>query len=122
MSDKKTPKLLMESLIGTFRRAAIVYHYGALDEDNAIARAGGRAVHRAVKTIEECAYEGRLALVPLLEDPDPCVRVFAAGFLTRVMPERTVPILREIKDSWEIMQCRTASDILWKHEKGELNM
>lgn len=122
MLEKKTPRLLMRSLIGKFRRAAIVYHYGAYDEDHAITRAGGRAVHRAVKAIEVCAYEGRLALLPLLDDPDPCVRVFAAGFLVKITPERALPVLQDIKESWEVMQCRTASEMLFKYGKGELNM
>ena len=41
---------------------------------------------------------GRTALVPLLDDPDPGVRAYAGAYLIKLMPDRVVPILRDIEE------------------------
>ena len=40
----------------------------------------------------------RIALANLLDDSDPRVRVFAGAYLIKSMPERVIPILREIEE------------------------
>jgi hypothetical protein len=40
----------------------------------------------------------RIALAKLLDDSDPRVRVFAGAHLIKSIPERVIPILREIKE------------------------
>jgi hypothetical protein len=60
-------------------------------------------------------------LVPLLADPEWGVRVFAAGCLVRVMPERALVVLKDVRASPTRERMR-AADMLWKYEHGELDL
>ena len=40
----------------------------------------------------------RAALATLLDDSDPRVQVFAGAYMIKSMPERVIPILREIQE------------------------
>ncbi len=40
----------------------------------------------------------RAALATLLDDSDPRVRAFAGAYMIKSMPERVIPILREIQE------------------------
>lgn len=41
---------------------------------------------------------GRVALLPLLGDPDAGVRAYAGAYLIRLMPDRAIPVLREVEE------------------------
>ncbi|MGA8170978.1 MAG: HEAT repeat domain-containing protein [Methylocystis sp.] len=81
-------------LVEQFQRAAVVTHYGDEDEDNAMQLAGIRSAKKAAQGLD--AFGARLALVPLLEDPDWGIRAFAAGYLLRIAPERSLPVLKDV--------------------------
>ncbi len=121
MSRKKQTPML-QLLIGRFKRAAIVTHFGYEDEDAAIQRAGIASAKRAIEEIDAFGSGARLALVPLLDDPDPSIRVFAAGHLVKVTPERALAVLKEINERCPTLAQMTASDMLWRHRHGELKM
>jgi hypothetical protein len=105
-------------LVGQFKRAAIVTHFGDEDEDNAMQLAGIRSAKRAARGLD--AFGARLALVPLLEDPDWGVRAFAAGYLLKIAPERALPVLKDIHLYGSTHVRMTASEWLKKYERGEL--
>lgn len=80
-----------------FKHAAIVRGFGHEDEDHALQRAGLRAIRRTAQEFDAIGPEARLVgLVPLLDDPDPNIRVMAAACLALVMPERAIPVLEHI--------------------------
>jgi voltage-gated potassium channel Kch len=109
-------------VVGQFRRAAIVTHYGDEDEDPAMQLAGIRSAKRAVKVFDSFGADGRLALVPLLSDPDQGVRAFAAGYLVKVMPERALAVLKDVQEHGPMRASMTALHLLGRYERGELNM
>ena len=93
-----TPNQRAASLLAGFRfgaRLADTLHDELLDT------MGKTEVVRSMRTIVTALDEidpGRAALVTLLSDPDAGVRAFAGAYLIKLMPERVVPILRDIEE------------------------
>ncbi|MGA8170979.1 MAG: hypothetical protein WB816_09145 [Methylocystis sp.] len=107
-------------LIEQFKHAAIVAHFGYEDEDSAMQRAGIGAAKRVVKGLD--AFDARHALVPLLDDPDWGVRVFAARYLLKVVPEKALPVLKEIDVRCPTQARMTAFWTLERYKNGELEI
>jgi hypothetical protein len=122
MSGKKS-NLFARVLIDRFRQSAMVADFGYQQEDHAMQLAGLRAVDRAAKQLDMlCGPEGRLELVPLLDDPDMSIAVFAAGYLIKLMPERALAVLNDIERRGHVEVRMTAGSILRQHEWGALDM
>jgi hypothetical protein len=64
--------------------------------DNETANAAGFRKHDVVKELDAMVPAQRSALAVLLDHPHPGVRVSAASSLVNSMPERAVPVLREV--------------------------
>jgi hypothetical protein len=110
-------------LVERFRQSAKVADFGYQQEDHAIQLAGLRAVERAAKQLDMlCGPEGRLELVPLLDDPELSIAVFAAGYLLKLMPERALAVLNDIDQRGHVEVRMTAGSILRRYEWGELDM
>lgn len=58
------------------------------------------SMHAIVKALDEMT-SGRVALAELLDHPDPSVRASAGAYLIDMMPDRVVPVLRQIEESNE---------------------
>jgi hypothetical protein len=121
MMTEPKPNPLIRYLIEQFKRAAIVVDFGYIDEDHAMQRAGIRSARQAIMVLDTCGPDARQALVPLLEDPNPAIRVYAAGFLLKVMPERALPVLKEIDEHCMERTTMTAFRILRRYERGDLD-
>jgi hypothetical protein len=68
--------------------------------------AGATKVSRLVRPIvEKLESSGSSAFTALLDHPDARVRASAGAFLLRSMPDRVVPILREIEEKGAWQQC-----------------
>ncbi|MGA8170983.1 MAG: hypothetical protein WB816_09165 [Methylocystis sp.] len=117
MSGEK-PNPVIQFIILRFKRAAIATHFGYEEEDQALQRAGIRLAKQAVRELD--AFDARLALVPLLDDSDWGVRVFAARYLLNAVPERALAILKEIRERCPTRAHMTAFWILRDYERGEL--
>jgi hypothetical protein len=84
--------------------------------------AGATKVSRLVRPIVEkldSIGSGRTAFTALLDHPDARVRASAGAFLLRSMPDRVVPILREIQEKEHGNSAHfTASNAIlyWQHE------
>ncbi len=86
------------SLVGGFRfgaRLAHTLHDELLDTT-------GEA--KVVDLMDEIVHQldeldpGRAALLPLLGDPDAGVRAYAGAYLIKLMPDRAIPVLRDIEE------------------------
>ncbi|ARN81581.1 DUF2019 domain-containing protein [Methylocystis bryophila] len=98
-------------------------NFGYQDEDKAMQLAGLRALDRAAKGLDLLFKEkGREALVPLLDDADLSVRVFAAGYLLKLMPDRALAVLGDIRLRGESEVRVTAGSLLRRFENGTLDM
>lgn len=109
-------------IIGQFRRGAIVLDYGCQDDDKSMQDAGWSSVQKAVDALDSFGPEGRQALIPLLDDPEPAIRVMAAGYLVRTTPRRALAVLKEINETSAAEASMTAFRLLRRHARGELNM
>jgi hypothetical protein len=61
----------------------------------------------------------RVALAKLLDDSDPRVQVFAGAHMIKSMPERVIPILREIKEKEDANSAHFNAYfalLIWEHE------
>jgi len=83
-------------------------------------RAGSYSNRRIaiVATLDARSPEGRLALMPLLDHPDPAVRASAGAQLLKRVPERALPVLNKIRDSRDPVDTkhprwRQARDSAW---------
>lgn len=117
MSGEK-PNPLIPFLLLRFKRAAIAAQFGHEEEDRALQRAGSRLAKLAVRELD--AFDARLALVPLLDDPDWSIRVYAARHLIKVAPERALAALKDISEHCPTRAHMTAFWILRDYEHGEL--
>ena len=80
--------------------------------------AGIRSAKRAAQGLD--AFNARLALLPLLEDPDWGIRAFAGGYLLKIAPERALPVLKDISRRNSYHARSTAAEWLRRYERGEL--
>ncbi len=74
-----------------------------------------------MKELDALGPHGRDALIPLLEDSQPAVRVWAAAALLKIIPERALAVLHEIKtrslSDARMIACR----LLILYEEGQLD-
>ncbi len=95
---KKGPHQKIEDLVEKYKRSTQAY-YSACDDDNfAKQKTMGLRVNKIVQELDSIGVDGRLALIPLLDDADQGIRTFAAADLLKIMPERAIPVLEEIRN------------------------
>jgi HEAT repeat protein len=121
MSEQR-PDPLIPFLVERFKRGAIVANFGYQDEDNAMQLAGLNSAKRAIETLDGFGADGRKALVPLLDDPNPAIRVLAARYLVKIMPETALAVLRHIERTYPDEAGTSAARILWSYERGDFKM
>ena len=100
-----------------FKRGAIVYVWGYELDDEQMQGAGLKSAELAIEFFD-AVVQSRMSLVPLLDDPDLSIRVFAAGFLVKVMPERALPVLEELAERGPAFIDMTAHYLLERHKYG----
>jgi len=110
---------LVEWLIGQFKRGAIVTHFGYQDENDAMQTAGIAGAKEAVEILDDLGSDPRSALIPLLEDPDWSVRVFAAIYLKKTHPLQALAALNDIRSRCPTNAQWTAVRALGDFESGE---
>jgi hypothetical protein len=111
----------IQHLIEKFKQSAIDY-YSACDDDNfAKQKTVGERRSEIIRKLDAFGTQGRLALMPLLDDTDQGVRVLAAAFLLKVSPERAIPVLREISEGPTFFPRIGAGGFLDSYAKGKWN-
>lgn len=114
----KADEVIVPMMLTQFRRAATVYHWGREQEDADMESVGIKSAQEAAEALEACK-DGRLTLVPFLDDTDPSVRVFAAGFLVKVLPERALAVLNEMDERCPTDAHMTAFWFLQRNRFGQ---
>jgi hypothetical protein len=100
-----TPEEHAESLVRGFEFAAKladVLHDELLDTDGETQVV--RLMNEIVNVLEGVG-SGRAVLAMLLDKPDPRVRAAAGAFLIKLMPDRVIPMLRDIEDKERGSSC-----------------
>jgi hypothetical protein len=98
MPGKQTDRTI-RFIIEKYKRGAIVYFYGRLDESVPMQKAGCDSAKEALRALDALGARAREALIPLLEDPDPGIRVFAADDLLQIAPDKAILVLTAISNS-----------------------
>ena len=104
-SDLTQRKLM---LLKAFREGMIKRHYGMFIDSEAVNEEGMLQADAAATELRALPPDGIRALEPLLDDPDTGVRSGAADFLAQEMPEKALPILRELAQALELESGATA--------------
>jgi hypothetical protein len=110
------------AIIEQFKKGAAMYDAAYEDEDIDAQKEGIKMAKAAIQALDDIGPAGREALIPLLNDPHPGIRVYAAGCLTRIIPERAIAVLTEIRDSCLTRTHMTAFRLLWSHEHGGVKL
>lgn len=87
------------TLIDKFVKYAIISADALREDDNRKDASYIGRRHAIVATLDARSPDGRVALVPLLDHPDPAVRVAAGVRLLKLMPERALPVLEKVRDA-----------------------
>jgi len=120
--NEKGERLAFRLLTERFKRSAMATNFGYMDKDQALQTAGLRALTRAVRDLDLFGPDARLALVPLLDDLDPSIRVFAAGYLIKAVPDRALSVLQDLDSNGPFDVSMTAGSMLRNYRNGKLNM
>jgi hypothetical protein len=104
-------------LVEKFKQSAIAYYSACDDENFRKQKVEVERGNKIVEALDAFGAEGRLALIPLLDDPDQGIRVVAAAFLLKVIPGRATAVLEEIRrgptyfprmDAWTFLDSYSA--------------
>jgi len=117
-AQERTRLWVRDFLLRRFENGAMAVHFGVLDDDAAMRRAGMGAVHMAVRFIDAHGPDTRLILEPLLDDPDPGVRAYAAGYLMKHMPDRALAALERLNEQRTGPGKRLAARFLRRYKTG----
>jgi hypothetical protein len=115
-------KTRIAGIVQRFKTGALLYAEGIEDEDNSVQDEGVAGVKNALRELDELGPHGRDALIPLLDDSAPGIRVYAAGSLVKIVPDRAVAELKHLQDFCPNRTHMTASYMMWRYEHGELNL
>ncbi len=100
-SPDQTAKATIESLLEEYKKGAKLAHIGALLQSEEIERQAFAIYKGALAKLEALSPLGRDVILPLLEDPDPEIKVTACAHLVTRHPRLVMPILEElIAERW----------------------
>ena len=109
----------IQALVKKYKQSTIDY-YSACDDDNFTKqKTAGVNLNQIVQDLDAFGAEGRLALTPLLDDPDQGVRTFVAADLLKIDPKRAVPVLEEISKGPTYFPRLDAGSFLESYAKGK---
>jgi hypothetical protein len=109
----------IQALIEKYKQSAIAYYSACDDNDFAKQKTAGGSVNKIVQELDGFGAEGRLALIPLLDDPDQGVRTFVAADLLKIEPKRAIPVLTEISKGPTYFPRLDAGSFLESYAKGK---
>ena len=109
------------SILDRFKTGALLNAEGRYYSDRKLSDEGLRLIRQSLKELDSLGPDSRNALIPLLDDPTPIIRVRAAASLVNIIPERALAVLEEIRDRSLSDANSTASNVLILYEQGLLN-
>jgi hypothetical protein len=108
-------------ILDRFKMGAHMDEEATVYNDQKIGVEGLKLIRQSLKELDARGPHGRDVLIPLLSDPEPSSRVWAAAALINVIPERALAVLHEIRDFSFSDACMTAGNLLILHGQGRLN-
>lgn len=117
---KKVYNSEIDNLIEMFRQSAIDYYVACDNEEFKKQKVEVNRGKNIAERLDSFGENGRLALAPLLDDPDQGVRVVAAFFLLKTNPERAIAALEDVRKSPTFFQRIDAGNFLEGYAQGKL--
>jgi hypothetical protein len=87
----------IQDLIEEIKQSTKAYYSACDDENFRKQKAEVDHANKIIDALDSFGVEGRLALTPLLDDADQGIRVVAAAFLLKVIPDRAIAVLEAIR-------------------------
>ncbi|MGP8169731.1 hypothetical protein [Rhodoblastus sp.] len=110
----------IKTIVEKYKESATAY-YAALDDDNFTKQKFEMdSVNKIVEMLDSFGVEGRLALIALLDDANQGIRVLAAAFLLKEIPDRAIAVLKEIQVGQTIYPRLTAVGFLRSYAEGKM--
>jgi len=109
----------IQDLIEIYKQSTTAYYDACDNDDFARQKTAGRRVNQIAQDLDSFGAEGRLALIPLLDDADQGIRTFAAADLLKFIPERAIAVLNEIARGPTYFPRITAGNFLESYAKGK---
>jgi hypothetical protein len=120
MSKSDGSEKSIHTLISQYAEAAAAHGQGSWDGNYKKANRNYDIVANIRRELMERGEEGRMALLELLNHPDPHVRTSAAAYALQFAPERAEAVLVEVGQSDVGIVSFTAEMTLEQWRKGEL--
>lgn len=110
----------VESILERFKNGARLTEEGHIFSDIDIYGQGIDLIKASLKELDALGPNSREALIPLLDDSSPAFRCWAAVALVRLLPERSLAMLHQLRDRsiWDARMI--ASHMLIHHDLGRL--
>jgi hypothetical protein len=115
---KKSLHPTIHDLVEQFKLSTIAYFEACDEEKFKKQKAEVDRTNAIIEALDFFGGDGRLALIPLLDDADQGIRVGAAAYLLKVMPERAIAVLEEIRKGSTIFPRLTAGEVLDSYTTG----
>ena len=119
LTPKQESKPTIQAIVEEYKQTAIEYYAACDDENFAKQETAVARVKRIVQDLDAIGVEGRLALIPLLDNDHQGIRVFAAADLLKLIPNRAITVLTEIRQGQTIFPRLTAGEFLRSYAKGQ---
>jgi hypothetical protein len=116
---QKGPRLTITNLIEAFRQSTIDYYSECENQNFKKQKILISHTNKIIDALDSLGAEGRFALIPLLDDTDQGIRVVAAAYLLKVIPERAIAVLKEIEKGPTIFPRLDAGDFLDSYANGK---
>jgi hypothetical protein len=110
------------TIIERFKMGALLVDEARENFDADTEIEGIKMIRESLKELDTPGPDGRNALVPLLDDPAPAIRAYAAGALVKIVPDRALTVLHEIRDRCLTVAHLIAGNLLILHEHGGLTL
>ncbi|MDI9849993.1 DUF2019 domain-containing protein [Rhodoblastus sp. 17X3] len=115
----KWSQLVIPDLVQEFKQSAMTYYSACDDENFRKQKVKVKHTNKIIEALDCFGAEGRLALVPLLDDPDQGIRVVAAAFLLKRFPEQAIAALEEVRKGPTYFPRMDAWSFLDSYAKGK---
>jgi hypothetical protein len=118
LTPRKGSQPTIQALVEKFKQSAIDYYSACDDEKFAKQKTVVARAKRIVQDLDAIGVEGRLALIPQLDDAHQGIRVLSAAYLLKVIPDQAIAVLKEIRQGRTIFPRLTAGEFLDSYAEG----
>ena len=118
MTYNQTHDAGVAAILDFFKNGALMMEEADLYMEREMGFEGRKMITQSLKDLDAFGPNGRDPLIPLLDDPAPAVRIWAAAALIKIIPDRALAVLYEFRDRSLYDGRMQACRLLILHEQG----